>query len=774
MRDKHTYIRTIMSEKEIREQLQVLLQEKSLDYNMIVTLTNELTKLDPTNVRFTVDADLISRLGKELVARQETALSELVKNSYDADAREVTLRFIDSLEKGGTLEIEDNGVGMTREQLINGFMRISSGDKILHPISRIYQRKKAGQKGIGRFAVQRLGEKLVIITKSDLSKEGYTVSFDWNDYQRDKELTEITNTIKTSEKETKGTQLIIKGLRDKWNETAIQRMYRYLLGILKPELFSTDDNNNNQDPGFEIKAYLNVEGRDTDITVEFPQVTQFALAYIEGEVDNKGQATYRIKSDRLNMDFFSELSMDPDREGVRFNLIKNVKLKAYYFLNDYLPKNQKNAFQSFLRENGSLRLYRNGFRVLPYAEPSNDWLALDISLRKKSILPQHGNQNYYGIVEIGKNSGDFEETSSREGLMENETFIQLQNYAYRTLVTAAIAIAQVRNVKIKPGQKKDEDGNWDAMSLRVRNIIYSLNEVDMALDDSPNISASTREAGKEAIKKLKKDIDELRRLQKEERRRDREEKVMLRVLSSVGLTVEQFVHEIKYYLNSMSSDIRFLKTRAANDPQAVERLQILDRNFSNFQSYVSYIDSAVANNVNRELRPLELREVVNPFAESLRDDARKSGIEILTPEFNGYNLYTRPMHPSEWMSILFNFYTNSKKAIKRAHQAAGRILIECGKEEGMLYLEFSDNGDGISKENEEKIFDEFFTTSTPKNIEDQQPLSEVAGSGLGLSIVKDIVDSYRGIVRVVNPRGDFATCIRVEVPALSEKEIYNL
>lgn len=763
-----------MSEKEIREQLQILLSQPQTDYGRMLELTNELAKFDSENVRFTVDADLISRLGRELVARQETALSELVKNAYDADAPKVTLRFIDTLTIGGTLVIEDLGVGMTKEELINGFMRISSGDKVAHPYSRIYHRKKAGQKGIGRFAVQRLGERLEIITKSDLSDYAYTVSFDWNDYQRDKELTEITNTIKTCDKETRGTRLIIKGLRDKWNEAAIKRMYRYLLGILKPDMFRTGDSNNIQDPGFDIKAYLNIAGKDTDITVEFPNVTQFALAYIEGEVDNEGRATYRIKSDRLNMDFLSELSMDPDRDSINFNLIRNVKLKAYYFLNDYLPKNQKNAFQSFLRENGSLRLYRNGFRVLPYAEPSNDWLSLDISLRKNSILPQHGNQNFYGIVEIGQDSGDFEETSSREGLMENETFIQLQNYAYRTLVTAAIAIAQVRNVKIKPGQKKDEEGNWEAMSLRVKNIVYSLNEVDKALDDSPNISASTKETGKEAIKKLRKDIDELRKLQKEERKRDREEKVMLRVLSSVGLTVEQFVHEIKYYLNNMSSDMRFLKTRTANDPQAVERLQILDRNFSNFQSYVSYIDSAVANNVNRELRSLELREVVNPFVESLRDDARKSGIELLTPEFNGYNLYTRPMHPSEWMSILFNFYTNSKKAIKRAHQTDGRILIECGKEDGMLYLEFSDNGDGISKENEEKIFDEFFTTSTPRNIADQQPLAEVSGSGLGLSIVKDIVDSYRGTVGVVNPRGDYATCIRVEVPALSEKEIYNL
>ena len=161
-----------MEENQIIEQLQKLLAENSLDYDKIVSLTNELSKHDHNKVRFSVDADLISRLGNELVARQETALSELVKNAYDADATEVTLRFVDSLTKGGTLEIEDNGVGMTKEQLINGFMRISSGDKVAHPVSQIYHRKKAGQKGIGRFAVQRLGKRLVIITKSEQSPEG--------------------------------------------------------------------------------------------------------------------------------------------------------------------------------------------------------------------------------------------------------------------------------------------------------------------------------------------------------------------------------------------------------------------------------------------------------------------------------------------------------------------------------------------------------------------------------------------------------------------------
>ena len=101
-----------------------------MHYSEILALSNELAKYDQNNVRFTVDAGVIDRLGKELVSRQETAVSELVKNSYDADATTVTLTFENSQETGGTLIIEDNGVGMTREQLINGFMRISSTDKV--------------------------------------------------------------------------------------------------------------------------------------------------------------------------------------------------------------------------------------------------------------------------------------------------------------------------------------------------------------------------------------------------------------------------------------------------------------------------------------------------------------------------------------------------------------------------------------------------------------------------------------------------------------------
>ena len=168
------------TEQEIKTELAELLNAEKPDYSAILALSNELAQLDSEHVRFSVDAGLINRLGTELVSRQETAVSELVKNAYDADAKTVSLKFINSEGIGGNLVISDDGNGMTREQLIDGFMRISSSDKVDNPISPIYHRKRAGKKGIGRFAVQRLGTKLIIRTKSIECNCAYEVVINWD------------------------------------------------------------------------------------------------------------------------------------------------------------------------------------------------------------------------------------------------------------------------------------------------------------------------------------------------------------------------------------------------------------------------------------------------------------------------------------------------------------------------------------------------------------------------------------------------------------------
>jgi HSP90 family molecular chaperone len=144
-------------EEELREELTAILESDDLDYGEVVKLAKELAKQDPDNVRFSTDAAIIDKLGRELVSRQETAVAELIKNGYDADATQVELIFKNAEEPGGTLVVEDDGHGMTRQQVIDGFMRLSSRDKVREPVSPKYERQRVGEKGIGRFATQRLG-----------------------------------------------------------------------------------------------------------------------------------------------------------------------------------------------------------------------------------------------------------------------------------------------------------------------------------------------------------------------------------------------------------------------------------------------------------------------------------------------------------------------------------------------------------------------------------------------------------------------------------------
>jgi signal transduction histidine kinase len=769
-----------MDEIMIREELAKVIAEEPNNYSKILELSSKLASFDNDNIRFTVDAGVIDRLGNELVARQETAVSELVKNSYDADAVEVSLSFIDSTEVGGRLIISDNGEGMTRDQLINGFMRISSTDKIQNPYSIIYERKRAGQKGIGRFAVQRLGEKLTIITQTKNEENALKVTIDWGKYENNNELHNITNLLESSEKKReKGTTLIIDGLRDKWTEAAIKRIYRYVGDILQPfplsklqEEDAIEGEEGNIDPGFKPVFYISSNGSERKrVSDEKLMIYDYATAVIDGSIDSIGKGSLSIESKKLDFTFEDSIGFIPDDKNSLFKKIKSISFRAYYFIynSDLIPKSQEAAVRRLANVSGGIRLYRNGFRVLPYGESGDDWLSLDSSTRRRSILPVHANVNFFGFVEIDDDSGDFEETSSREGLKENESFIQLQNFIYRTITTAVIRIAQVRNVKIASGQTKDDAGNWEDIEVRIKNIAYTLDELDKALEEGEGSVVAKRKR-KKRVKDLKKEIDEVAEMQKKEQAKMFKERSMLRVLSSVGLTVGQFVHEIKYYLDNIQDDIKALLIELNQEVEALKRLNILDNNFSVFQTYMSYFDNVISQNVIRQLKPIELRTVVRPFIKSLESDAQKSGVEFAEPVFNSYGLYTKPMHPSEWSSILFNFYTNSKKAIKRV-ASEGKINIECGENEKFVFLEFSDTGDGISKEHEEEIFVEFFTTTSQASLADFDDNKQITGTGLGLKIVKDIVKSYRGNIEVVSPKEDYATCIRVEIPKANDKDL---
>jgi signal transduction histidine kinase len=722
---------------DLKKRLLEEIQKNNSDNSLILTLSHEIAKLDETQVRFSVDAGIINRLGKELVGKHETAVSELVKNAYDADSTEVELIFENAKTQGGKLFILDNGVGMTRDQLINGFMRLSSSEKIHNPRSPNFDRIRAGRKGIGRFATQRLGDILTIITQTKESTTALKVCIDWDKFETDKDLSIISNSLEfIPKKKEEGTDL-------------------------------KEHEKSRTDPGFRSSYFRKDDGLITKIIDEDEAFLKHALAEIEGYVMNDGQGCWSLKSEKLG--FKEEIFLigkERNVEDSKFEQILDVHFKCFYFIYEHslLPSQIMSFIKEVAENRGGVRLYRNGIRVTSFGEKFNDWLGLDAIARSRGFIAPVGNKHVFGFVEVTDLDGLlFEETSSREDLIINKAYEELVDFVQRSILSALVKVAELRGRKARAGQK-----GWvkETPSEKVDTAILKIKKAFEETEKEPEekfIISTTPKPNKEEFEEAFQELIEGREEEKMEKQKLIDENNMLRILAGLGLVIGEFVHEVKRFLPAFDTDTRFLRNALKEFSDAQKRLLRLETNIKSFTTYTSYFDRAIARNVFRELVPIELRDVVNDFKKVVKNDLDRTGIILPEPIFEGIDLFTIPMHPSEWASILFNFYTNSKKAIKRKG-VPGKLMIKCGQENGMVFLEFSDNGDGIPKQNEELIFDAFFTTSSAAG-HSATDSEAITGTGLGLKIVKDIVESYGGSIQVVNPINGYSTSIKLFIPA---------
>ena len=768
----------VMSQEEIKKEIGKLLQSETFDYSRFTSLSNELVKQDREHVRFSVDAGIINRLGKELVGRAETAISELIKNAYDAEASYANLVFKDAYSSGGTLVIEDNGNGMTYDELINGFMRISSSDKVHRPVSPRYKRKKAGKKGIGRFAAQRLGKLLVIITQTIDNPLAIKATINWDDYVIDSDINEVTGQIEYVDKKRDcGTTLIISDLYEAWSDSAILRAYRYTEDLLIPEPLSRERvewDNGREDPGFRASFYRDRVSENTIIVDEDTAFYDHALAVIEGYIDAEGQGYWRFSSNKLAVETteYKKIGKDRENDSTPYISARSIHFKTYYFIYDrsLIPGPLYSYIKKLGSEMGGLRLYRNGFRVPPYGEKDNDWLGLDESMRRKTFLFPHQNQSFFGFVEIDDAASDlFEETSSREGLIENEALLEVEDFVYRAITTAGQEIAALRNRKQTANQKDWEKKN---PNQKMQEALDEFSELISKEKTDYRDSSGGSDSGEEKRQRYEKVYEKMREGQEEQEEQTQrlQDKInMLRVLAGLGLAIGEFIHEIKYYFPGFSAEIDELKRLLDVNPNALARIDILESNLMAMKSYTTFFGSTIANNAQRILEPVNLKEEISNFEKVIARDSKKADIEI-TDNRGERNVLmaemkTIPMHKSEWASVFFNLYTNAKKAIKKSTNSDhGKIRIECYENANNLALDFSDNGCGVDPAIREHIFEAFVTTTSAAG--QGSPDEEAyTGTGLGLSILYDMINSYGGqIFLTETPKDGFVTTFRIEIP----------
>lgn len=755
----------------LRKQLIDCLDKPSINYDRVLELARQISLQDDENVRFFVDASHISRLGRELVVKKETAVSELIKNAYDADATQVTLTFENTAQAGGKLTIEDDGHGMDRDQIIAGFMRLSTTTKIHESISPKYHRRRAGRKGIGRFAAQRLANRLTIITQTKSSPTASKITFDWSKFAPDTELFSISNHIEEIPKQKQhGSIFVLEDLEDGWTIEAIKRVHRYILDLIQPFYLSKVYSMDGRDPGFKVNIFQADGNETTEVASEEKILYDYALAEINAKVDENGLGRWSIKSKQLEVsEKNNPIGEIVDGETMPFPFIRNVHLKAFYYIynsgrENYLTAHDNTTIKRLAKERSGIRVYRNGFRVLPFGEPGDDWLKLDAVTARRGILIPFRNMNFFGFVELFDPEGRlFEETASREGLVDTPAFQELGRFVFLALSGAALRIGEIRERKTKPTTT-----TRSSPEEKIRKAIENAHSATEELSKvAPIGSQSILSEIQQALTNIGENVSE----QSEQTETLLNELAMLRILASMGLVIAEFTHEVKHLYSSITASVKHIG-ELNSSKKVKDAVKVALQNISTLKTYASYFDKSVSANVRREIAPQELGKTIRDFIKTITPAAERYGISIAEPELTGYNIISKPMHTSEWTSILFNLYTNAYKAIKRAgrNKSDGKILFRAGREKDKIFMEFADNGDGISAENQERIFNAFFTTATPAS-PDTDENEELLGTGLGLKIIKDIVTAHNGEISLTGaPRG-YITCFRIELPAATDKEL---
>ncbi len=230
----------------------------------------------------------------------------------------------------------------------------------------------------------------------------------------------------------------------------------------------------------------------------------------------------------------------------------------------------------------------------------------------------------------------------------------------------------------------------------------------------------------------------------------------------MGLAIGEFTHEFSTLSGAMRASLAILNETDRSPEERAAATSSMRSLLDQARSFTGLFKTMTEGNALRKREPLDLYEATTWFADSIGTILRRNAVTIEIRD-DGDQIFTPPMHRSELFAVLLNLTTNSIKAIKRRGEK-GDILVQLsGSPTTGAQIRFSDNGDGIADEVSETLFEPFVTTTAAKGVFAGDDDLAV-GSGLGLTIVRDIVIAAGGSVAVGEPTPPFVTTMVVTLP----------
>lgn len=696
------------------------------------------------------DRTIAELLGVQNFTNDEAAILELVKNAYDAKALQLTLHFYEK-----ELIITDDGIGMNTDDIKLHWMHIGKSGKKYEVIDdNNKKRVLAGSKGIGRFALARLGREVKFYTKRNDSA-GVLWSTDW----------ETSSITESSEIEDHGTKIVISNLRERWNEKKVRELIKYLSKTYN-------------DTSMTISViHPKVEG-ETKLFFPEPKLGINCLSYISLSYDSTTHClSTQVLSDEfledarsfcsdinitnffINTDMNEELKnlnvWDLSKEEMSEHLTTLGDFTAQFYFNHKSTKTEaekflykySNALESI---DGGIILYRNAFSISSF-EGEKDWLDLNKRSRKSPAAASHptgawrvrANQLTGKVIIDKKNNNMLQDLSNRQGLDENLYFCLF----VEIILVGIKEFERYRQSIIRAIDKKNKEKAQEQPKPIISKVMANHKKVtSLSEQEAKQLVEEIKDYRKESIKSKREKVNLEERYKYDVR--------ILNVLSTTGLKASSIAHEMKNDRNSISVNIDniidALKSYGLWDElNTPERTKKAYKNVPNLLKTNQEVSKKILIFMDTMLSEIEkkqfvaswqsISDIINHIKKIWERDYASVSISCLMNEDICFNISEDILQV-----VLDNLILNSIQ--QNENKAHLNISITINEVNGDLHIIYSDDGKGLDKK----------YVTNPRRILEVHETTRENGHGLGMWIVNNTIVMSGGEIISISSSNGFA------------------
>lgn len=568
------------------------------------------------SLKWRFDISTFRLIGRDLITDRVTALFELIKNCYDANATSVHVRFenVGNDNDSSSITISDNGIGMSFEDIRDKWMVIGTSNKRKNKITPApIRRRCVGEKGIGRFAVDKLGDNVTILTKQEKSESWLEVTIDWSQYFKSADdnenilFTDIENkyTFKPeSNADLHGTTLTIRNVREKWLKSDIKRFISEVSKIASPLT------------NVSYPMTIHVESDEYSInTIASKSLADLDLATIKFDLDFdldtglQDTASFCHQTGQINIDKIS------------LPIFGGIKMTVYYF-DEAARKKYRKAFPN--DQIDGIKIYRDGVITTPFAESQNDSdkkrdvLGIDKRLWM-NLFDRVSTREIIGYVEITKDGNPLIiDATNRQDFVDNEEYRALKDF----IIVQLDALEQYK-VFVRKQKRLANKASLEGAEEDIHSFISS---VETLSEKNPDLKSELEPVIRQAKKTGAAVKTAIREKQEAEKEFERRESIYMSIMSLQDYAIH-ITHAVRTTLNKIRDRVEYIKKFFPDvSKERVFKLYAL-RMSDEFKSLNKVINYMLSYSQS-EIRPedIDLKETVSEVIDEYQDRFKNSGI----------------------------------------------------------------------------------------------------------------------------------------------------